>query len=319
MSQQGVNVSDVVTANICNSATELLRDILAAFGESYAQAFSRSIERGSRPTVFLRFLKEISQHDTRPTVLLVDEFDHAILLDRDQRSELLNVLRTAFSDGSRRLVCAGFREMMHAHDHMDNPLYNFAEFIRITELKRDEAVEMVLRPLEMLDVTLPSREFAGVLYRETSGHPELLQQACAHIVDIQESGMPVPEAENDLLEAVLRTSRFEQSLISAFLANATPLSELASYLVVKKWLAAGADIRNFEFSLRDINELLHGAGVDCSAYELHSLVGEMELCGLVTQTGAHCRFAIPLLGHALQHLDIDLCIEKAALRYVAES
>jgi hypothetical protein len=145
----------------------------------------------------------VDQERTR-VAAFIDELDHILDFDRLQEFELMHTLRATFDHHNCRLFFAGFRRTMEARRDINHPLFNFTHEVALEALSADETIEMVTEPLEALGAPVGKTDLPATIYRETAGHPELIQFYCEELLTLQTmlGRLPTPTQRN----------RFQQSL-----------------------------------------------------------------------------------------------------------
>lgn len=119
----------------------------------------------------------------RPLLLLLDEADKLVIADRQRSWKLFNRLRSMANEGRLQVVLGGERTLREALRDPGSPLFNFANEMLIGRLEYRAAEELILGPLEQLNIS-PDHPEAIVqrIYEFTSGHPNIIQRLCRRLI-----------------------------------------------------------------------------------------------------------------------------------------
>ena len=248
--------------------------------------------------------------------LFVDEFDRLLELDELDDFKVLHIFREMCEKtDSCRIFFAGFRRVMDASTKVDHPLFNFTQTIILDRLSRQESLEMVTVPLRRLGVSAPSADLVSTIYKETAGHPELIQMFCATIVDLAADGDQISHPA-DLLDVIFTDPTFESKVLGAFLANSHPLEEITSYLLLDKAEKDATPIRDFEFSPADLGAVLSDFGLHLDTIEIYTLAKNMAVAGTISRVHGtrRFRFSVPQLARYCSGLNLQTALEDASRR-----
>jgi type II secretory pathway predicted ATPase ExeA len=260
------------------------------------------------------------ENDKRSVAVFIDELDRILEFDAKQDWELLNILRETFEGHpSCRVFFAGFRKVMEVQRSMESPLFNFTTPIELPLFTAQETRDMVNKPLERLGVPVATTDLQEVIYRETAGHPELIQIHCTEIIRFVEEHGSVPSGA-DLLTDVFNNEEFKQKVLGAFLANTNVLEELLCYL-----LTADADkvgiTSEYEFGHQEVNRVLKEVGISLGIRHIDGIIHNLKVSGIISPVvGAHqkFRFSAPQLANYFIGINLKFCIEHT-LERVRES
>ena len=248
---------------------------------------------------------------TSRIAVFIDEVDHILELDELQDWEIMDTLRDTFHHPQCRLFLAGFRRTRFAKQQIGCPLYNFTESVELKRLTRDDAIDMITRPLKMLGLELTNSELPQAIYRESGGQPELIQIFGKHIVTSFAATGRTPDV-NTLFADVLQSEELEQRISQTFLANTSPLEELLCYLVIDVASRSGAPIEDFSFAPALAYDLLKRYNFTLDMHLLTNLLRNLELSGIIVSSpGTKVReyqFSVPQLVRYCLSLDLELCI-----------
>jgi hypothetical protein len=293
----------------CHSTVDVVHDILHKL-DQFLPA-NRVIEFPHTVRNLPDTIHNVARAEKRPVAVFIDELDHVLAFDERQNYELLHLLRATFlSHSSCRIIMAGFRKVMEAVQNLDHPLYNFGKTIELPLFSRQESYEMVVKPLDHLDIDLTASELPEAIYRETSGHPELIQVHCAEIIrHVEETGR-VPD-ETTHLTRMFESPEYKQRVLGAFLANTNAHEELLCYLLIADGEETSA--ADYEFGPRDVDRVLKQKGIVYDVSQITTITGNLKTSGIITQVAGtlRYRFSVPQFASYCSSLDLNFCIEKA--------
>lgn len=260
------------------------------------------------------------ENDKKPVAVFIDELDRILDFDAKQNWELLNILRETFEGHPYcRVFFAGFRRVMEVQRSLESPLFNFTNSIELPLFTRQETLDMVIKPLERLGIPVANTDLPEAVYRETAGHPELIQIHCAEIIRFVQDHDCIPSGA-DLLTNVFNNEDFKQKVLGAFLANTNVLEELLCYL-----LTADADrtgtTAEYEFGHQDVNRVLNTVSITLDLRHIDGIIHNLKVSGIISPVvGAHqkFRFSAPQLANYFIGIDLKFCIENT-LQRVRES
>ena len=295
-----------VYGNTCHDTFSLLYKILYDLNPELAAR--PLMDPGVLLELFPILVQNVSKRENRNVAVFIDELDHILEFDQRQNYEAMEILRSVFQHDRCRVFCAGFRRTMDATLRDDHPLRNFTQPLRLTGLKLKETLDMVTRPLALLEIDVPL-DTATAIERETAGQPELIQICCDEIIRYFEDTNRVPSAK-ELLVSVFEGDIFKQSVLGAFLTNFNAYEQLACYLLFQR---ARGDCDRYEFNVAEIDEELKSFKLQLPLRALNTLVNNLHVGGAISgiRGSAKYRFSVPQLGRYCVSLDLDFCITKA--------
>lgn len=301
-----VAIADVY-GNTCNNTYSLLYKILLDLRpELSSQAL---MEESLLIEKFPSMVHAIPKSDNRNVAVFIDELDHILEFDEGQGFVVLEILRSVFQHDRCRVFCAGFRRTIDATLRDDHPLRNFTHPHRLTGLSLNETVEMVTKPLSLLQIDVPP-SMAVAIEKETAGHPELVQICCDAIIRHREANDKSP-TPGELLSEVFDGDIFKQTVLGAFLTNFNPYEQLSCYLLFRR---AKKEFDRYEFSLSEINDELKSEKITLPLKFLNTLANNLHVGGAITPirgSMTRYRFSVPQLARYCISLDLDFCIRKA--------
>jgi CHAT domain-containing protein len=313
--KERLKLENVLTAEIygatCSSTMEVGYKLLHALGlfreAEHLQIYPRQVS--NLPAQIHR----ISMDKQRPVAIFIDELDHILEFDAQHGYELLHLLReTCEGNQHCRVFLAGFRKVMEVAQSFAAPLFNFTMPIELPLFNQEEAYEMVTTPLEHLGIQVSNTDLPDAVYRETGGHPELIQIHCAEIIRFVQAAQRVP-TEADLLMNVFNTPEYKQKVLSTFLANIDPYEELLCYLLMSDAEQVG-QTANYKFGPADVHRVLEPVGVSLTAQEITGVLTNLKVSGVISHVPdarEKYRFCAPRLISYSMELKLEISIKNA--------
>jgi hypothetical protein len=217
---QGFRTGEIYGAT-CSSTADVVYKLLQTLGR-YREA-EHVLTDPHRAMNLASYVQKIPDIEKVPGVaVFIDELDRILEFDAKQDNEVLHLLRETFEGNSAcRVFLAGFRKVMEVSRSMETPNFNFTTLIELQLFNREETYGMVTKPLERLGIEVANTDLPGIIYRETGGHPELIQIHCAAIVRWFQKHNTIPRGI-DLLTEVFDNEEYKQKVLGTFLANTNP-------------------------------------------------------------------------------------------------
>lgn len=193
-------------------------------------------------------------------LILLDEADRLLEWDSENQWELTSRLRTLVDNVQARtkIVLLGYDKLYKFSKSAAFPLHGRFETLRIANLERDAARELIRVPMDELGITLEDDEqIVGRINRATGGLPHLIQDVCravvGHLSVINERRL-TPNVVTRLLESEGR--RLIERVFNAFTELPNPLARLIAYLA-----ADAGELVTFQ-SLFGVLRVEHGLRLD---------------------------------------------------------
>ncbi|HYP27216.1 MAG TPA: AAA family ATPase [Blastocatellia bacterium] len=259
------------------------------------------------------YIHRMADSEKKNIAVFIDELDHILDFDAKQNFELLELLRETFQNhDSCRIFMAGFRQVMEASRSLNHPLFNFTKPYELQSLSRDEALEMITKPLSNLGVDLSGSDLANAIYRQTAGQPELIQIHCAEVIKMFEAEGKVPGGP-DLFADVFNTEEYKQKVLGTFLANTNPYEELLCYLLIQDAEESGK-IPQYEFGPADVDRVLKKVGYNIGLRQIMAIITQLKISGIITPIMGRTekyKFSVPqFVGYCLRG-NLTFSISKA--------
>jgi len=182
------------------------------------------------PVTFAELIQ--SPPTDKPLVLLLDEADKLVPMDRASNWQLFNVLRGLVNSGHAQVVLSGERTLRDALRDAVSPLFNLANEILLGPLEFHAVEELVTQPMKQLEIELVDEEaIVDRIWTFTSGHPNVVQRLCRRLIErLNEQG--TRRITLDDVNAVIEDPGFQRDdFLSTYWEAATPLEKIISLLM----------------------------------------------------------------------------------------
>ncbi|MBI1879554.1 MAG: AAA family ATPase [Chloroflexi bacterium] len=221
----------------------------------------------------------------RPVVLLLDEADKLMPIDRKLGWPVFNYLRAAANSGHLRVILIGERQLRESMQDAHSPLFNFVSDILVGRLNFENVEKLITQPLEKLEI-IYDPAIVRRIYEFTSGHPNIVQRLCYQLIERLDTRNDPKLTLNDV-EAVVNDPGFQQDdFLNTYLSQAT----LLEYILTITLSKAGQSFYN----LADIRQLLQQQfSLTPSAREINAALRRLvELRSILTHTECCCCWCI---------------------------
>jgi hypothetical protein len=242
----------------------------------------------------------------RKITFFLDEIDNLVVMQRGNW-ELFRMLRASSNKGACQYVLAGFREAMREQYLLDSPFYNFAQEIRLSELTRRQAHDLIVTPMENLRVRFRNRdEVVGRIYEETAGHPNLIQYYCTILLRrLDQTGER--EISPESLIDVYADEGFRSHLLTSLMQNTENREKALVYAV----LASAEESHGRSFSYPYIDASLRRRGIVLTQDAIDDACNVLTLAGVLQRKGKEFFFTSPVLTKVLrQAYDLEYLFRK---------
>ncbi|HET9532830.1 MAG TPA: ATP-binding protein [Blastocatellia bacterium] len=307
---QGVQTAWVYGGK-CNSTQDVVYDILCDLDQfrSAEHVVADLYKARNLPS----YVHRIADSENKNIALFIDELDHILEFDAKQNFEVLELLRATFQNHEAcRIFLAGFRQVMEASRSINHPLFNFTKPHELELFGRDETTDMITRPLSHMGIDLTGTDLPEAVYRQTAGHPELIQIHCAELIRLYEDRGGIPSGP-ELFGDVFNNEEYKRKVLETFLANTNPYEELLCYLLIKDAEQRGMSMQ-YEFSPEDVDRVLNGVGYNIGLREIGAIITQLKVSGIITPIKGRnekYRFSVPQLAGYCLRSNLDFSISKA--------
>ncbi len=208
----------------CNTEAELVQLLIDGMAEFHPKAMDI--------VSFSQFMRLLPSD--KSSVILFDEADKLIKFDSQLSYSLLSLLRASANRGQCRFVFAGEKILRSELVNPDSPLYNFANQMVVGRLDSHAVAELVIQPLKQLSIEFEAElEIVRRIWNFTSGHPNIVQRLCQHLViRLNERGDRQLTVED--VEAIVGDPGFlRRDFLSVYWERSTSLERLCSLIMAK--------------------------------------------------------------------------------------
>ncbi|MBX3000389.1 MAG: ATP-binding protein [Caldilineaceae bacterium] len=281
--------------NAIRSTADFMQEIVRQFSPReltrlYNQQF---------PIYFPNFLERMSKQYGGQLIFLLDEFDG--LLDAlAGDADLLKKLRAGSNAGHCRFIIAGYRRLLRSVHDQDSPLYNFVTPLRLKEFRRDEAVSLIVEPMENMRIRLEQRnEIIDTIYQETAGQPNLIQYYCSILLDGLERAEQRVITPQSLVN-IYTDEDFRSFILNTFMDNTNEMEKALVYAIILEAGETGSSSYEGTFDLELMDSFLKSRGVEMFLSDLEVCCRNLELAGTFTKEGRSYRFTTPIFPRLLE-------------------
>lgn len=184
----------------------------------------------------------------KPLVLLLDEADRLVHLDKANGWQLFNTLRAFAHSGQGQVVLGGERLLREALQDSNSPLFNFVNEIILDTLEFRAVEELITRSMRQLEIELEDEaQIVQQIWGFTSGHPNIVQRLCHRLIE-RLNIQGTRRVTSRMVDAVVSSPEFqEKDFLQTYWERTTPLERIISLVLAQ-------DPRIYRF--RDILNLL---------------------------------------------------------------
>lgn len=217
--------------------------------QAFLSAAIRDWQPGPPPNVPATFDDLLqSPPDDKPFVLLLDEADKLVAIDRASGWRLFKTLRALANSGHVQVILSGERTLREAIRDPTGPLFNFTHEMLIGRLDFRAVEELVTTPAKQLEIELvDEKAVVDRIWVFTSGHPNVIQRLCHRLIErLNEQG--TRRITLDDINAVIQNPQFQEvDFLQTYWAAATLLEKIIT-------LVLSQEARTY--SLKEIRQLL---------------------------------------------------------------
>lgn len=198
------------------------------------------------PATFADLLQ--SPPDDKPLVLLLDEADKLVAIDRANGWRLFNTLRALANSSRVRVILSGERTLREAIRDPTGPLFNFTHEMLIGRLDLRAVEELVTTPAKQLEIELvDDKALVDHIWVFTSGHPNVIQRLCHRLIErLNEQGTRRITLED--VDTVIEDPQFQEiDFLQTYWAAATLLEKIITLVLSQEAKT---------YSLKEIRQLL---------------------------------------------------------------
>jgi len=205
-------------------------------------------DRGRAPLAFVEAARraKAQQIPDGRFLLILDEIDRLIVQAEDHE-RFFTTLRALGNEGVVRTIVCGFRDLRALSERLDNPVFNWFQFMELGSLNIDSAKELIRAPLTSLGVSFePSVESIGAsIVGNTGTHPGTIQFFCHEILrELNKTGERTIAREQ--VDLVAGSSRLEKYVLGGLEHLSEPEKELIRHHTVASEVPLSQIVRNCE-------------------------------------------------------------------------
>lgn len=165
-------------------------------------------------------------------VLLLDEADKLVQVDRPSNWPLFNTLRNFSNSGLVQIILSGERTLRDALRDPKSPLFNFANEILLGTLDYPTVEELVTRPMAQLGIEFVDEKIiVDRIWAFTSGHPNVVQRLCHRLIE-KLNKHNTRRITLDDVNAIIEDPAFQRDdFLSTYWEAATSLEKIISLLM----------------------------------------------------------------------------------------
>jgi hypothetical protein len=222
---------------------------------------------------------------SKPLVILLDEADKLLQSDRAGGYPVFNALRASSNMGHCCFVLAGGRAIRSELTDPESPLYNFAQVILMGCLDLHAVAELTTRPMKALEIRFTDEaETVQRIWDLTSGHPNIVQRLCQHLVILLNARGNRRLSPFDV-DAVAEDPGFlRKDFLNVYWERATALERICSLM-----MAADQDLR----TLAGLHESLLGQDIQVDLNQVDDALERLvDLRNILQRTAEGYEFAV---------------------------
>ncbi len=252
----------------------------SGFLESLASQIERVIGKPvdfkENPQTIPTVIDKLTQWGKKSIVFLFDEIDELISFDKQHNYRLMKIFRALDQKGYCRFILAGFKELYHEKRGISAPQYNFYEEIRLANLDKDAAQELITKPMNNMGIDYRDDEDKELIYDYTSRHPNLLQFFCKQLVERVKRHKNLKERRlilRDDIEGLLN-AEFEAYIVDEVYMFYSDLSALEKLIVVS--MGENESLR-LSFSTDEVAARLKAYNIHLDKKSLQKIMRELVM------------------------------------------
>jgi hypothetical protein len=167
-----------------------------------------------------------------PLVLLLDEADKLVPVDREAAWQLFGALRALTNSGHAQVILSGERTLRAALKDPTSPLFNFADEVLLGPLDFRAVEELVTQPMKQLEIELvDEKTLIDRIWAFTSGHPNVVQRLCRRLIERLNERGTRRIALSDL-DSVIKDPQFQEiDFLQTYWEAASPLEKIITLML----------------------------------------------------------------------------------------
>jgi len=172
-------------------------------------------------------------------VILMDEIDQLLLWDIEQKDDmvpeaLFRSFRSISQANRAQFVFSGERSIAEKIWDPESPHWNFCRPINLTQLKKQDIVELVITSLKAMNIEIVDEaKFGNLAWHYTNGHPQIAQYLGDKLVGLlnkrsNRSALILGESE---INEVVFTHEYAEHYITTYLGQAREIEKTIALLM----------------------------------------------------------------------------------------
>jgi len=253
----------------------------------------------------LEDIEEYILTSSKTYLFLIDEVDGFIKSEESQNYKILNTLRSLTQERKAYFIMAGFWELYaQATYDYQSPIKNFGEIITIDKLEDDACVNLVLKPMEALNLSYKNLEEDAVYMIQSLGKRANLIASVAN--KIVENLEPLRyEINREDIDKALEGRNVIDSFYSWRKLTDNEFKSYIDRFIV--YYTVGLDC----FTIRHIISFFKEVGVEkVTIEEIKESLDRLELSYILVKEEENYFYTIPLFQEHLQKEDTEAILNE---------
>ncbi|MFX0136664.1 MAG: ATP-binding protein [Candidatus Hodarchaeota archaeon] len=285
---------------------------LSILQERIKEKYDEDVDFSEDLSNFISIIKNICKIRMKP-VFFLDEIDTLLKFDIANDFQLLTIFRSLAQERHCQFIISGFEDLYLATKGIGSPLYNFCDIIRLNELKKEEALDLITEPMEQIGIRYDNPEDRLLILKHTSCHPNLIQFFCRGLVDRikdYDDKNYIRTIYRKDIEDMYRSYEYERYIVHDFYLffreDVGPIERLIVLLLLE-------NCKNYKiFSTPEILKFFKNKGINISIGKLVGHLANLTLRYIfVQESGGRFHFALSIFPEILMRHDLKNIIEGA--------
>jgi len=225
--------------------------------------------------------------DYKSLVILLDEADKLVPLDRPNHWRIFNALRALSNAGRAQVVLSGERVLREGLHDPASPLFNFTNEVLLGPLEYRAVEVLITQPMRQLEIEFEdAKAVVDLVWSFTSGHPNVVQRLCRRLLrQLKKQTERRITLEN--VSAVINDSDFQRKdFLETYWEAASHLEKIISLLM--------ANDQNVRTLIEVRHSLNRNTGIDARTREVDEALQRLvDLRSILKRTRDGYDFAVP--------------------------
>lgn len=233
-----------------------------------------------RPQHLASVIKRLAGRSGKQVVILLDEIDQLLEWDRTHTEDsvpeaFFRGCRSVSQEGVAQFVFSGERNIAQRIWDPQSPHWNFCRPLALSQLTREAATALLIRPLNGMNITIVNEHaFGEEAWRRTSGHPQIVQflgDRLIRLLDEKPDRRSLTLSSEDI-KTVSDTYEFAEHYLLTYWGQANSLEREISIEIAKH-----------QGSLGSIQERICQKNPKISEHEFAPAMRMLQLYGIVRE------------------------------------